>query len=495
VSENLDLKTHSAELHDVDGSSIPRSLLIAAFAVAVIICWIFPTRNPLSRDEIGTLWIVKDSVADVWSRSYYWTNWSPYYAIEWLAVHAGGNSEFVMRLPSVAAMGLAAFLVYRIGARLWDREAGLLAALVFAVMPDVGFAAGDARPYAFTLVALCAYTWAVLRWIDTGSVREAVVVAALAALTAYGHVLLGLGLVVPALYAIWSRRRASHLILALALTAIVLVPLAIQLRAYMSMSTTHFAGFFPVLDDLWAAIASAQFLASIGVGVLIAFLLIPDIRLRWGMSRPTTAFLVAWGIFTPALLFGLARAHVAQLFLGRYLLSTAIPQALLYGGMIRAVAPTKARALVASTMMVLSVGAFFVSAKSFHGEGWKDAIAAVRAQVGESNIPLVMSSPYVEAQTSENLNDPRIKDVLFAPVIVYPAAERLIRLPYRYDETALKTVADTDLAGENAFVLLTSNTGIAEWFEQRFSSRHIKGTLVGVFRGLVVYRFQMDGGT
>jgi len=103
VSENLDLKTHSAELHDVDGSSIPRSLLIAAFAVAVIICWIFPTRNPLSRDEIGTLWIVKDSVADVWSRSYYWTNWSPYYAIEWLAVHAGGNSELVMRLPSVAA--------------------------------------------------------------------------------------------------------------------------------------------------------------------------------------------------------------------------------------------------------------------------------------------------------------------------------------------------------------------------------------------------------
>src|SRR4029078_9374789 len=97
------------------------------------------------------------------------------------------------------------------------------------------------------------------------------------ALTPYGHVLLGLGLVVPALYAIWSRRRASHLILALALTSIVLVPLPIQLRAYMTMSTTNFAGFSPALDDLWAAIASAQFLGSIGVGVLIAFLLIPDI--------------------------------------------------------------------------------------------------------------------------------------------------------------------------------------------------------------------------
>ena len=53
-------------------------------------------------------------------------------------------------------------------------------------------------------------------------------------------------------------------------------------------------------------------------------------------------------------------------------------------------------------------------------------------------------------------------------------------------------IADTDLSAESTFVLLTSNTGIAEWFEQRFSSRNVRGTLVGVFRGLAVYRFQMD---
>ena len=488
----MDLSTRPAELHDVPAESVPRPVYGVALALAITVCWVLPLRNPLSRDETGTYWIVKDGVADVVSRSYYWTNWSPYYLIEWIAVHAGGKSELAMRLPSIAAMCLAAFLLFRIGARLWDREAGLLAVLVFAVMPAVGFAAGDARPYAFTLVALCAYTWAVLRWIDTGAIHYAILASVFAALTAYGHVLLGIGLVIPAFYAGWSRPRVAHLAVAAVLTTILLVPLLIQLRAYMSMGTSHFAGFFPVLDDLWAAIVSAQFLAAIGLGVLLAFLLIPAFRMNWAMPRSATAFLVAWGIFAPVLLFALARARLAQLFLDRYLLSTAIPQALLYGGLIRAVAPGKARALVLSTMVVMSAGAFFFSAKSFHGEGWKDAMAAVRAQAGDSNIPLVMSSPFVEARTPEMLTDARLKDVLFAPVFVYPSATRLIRLPYGYDEPSLKKIADTDLARENTFVLLTPNSGIPAWFEERFAERHGKSTLVGVYRGLGVYRFRMD---
>jgi hypothetical protein len=197
-------------------------------------------------------------------------------------------------------------------------------------------------------------------------------------------------------------------------------------------------------------------------------------------------------MFVPALLFTLARSRVAQLFLDRYLLSTSIPQALLYGGLIRAVAPGRARALVLATLVVLSTGAFFFSAKSFHGEGWKDAMAAVRAQVGDSDIPLVMSSPFVEARTSEMLSDSRLKDVLFAPVFIYPSGTRLIRLPYGYDEASLKKIADTDLSRESTFVLLTPNTAIPEWLEQRFVARHGKSTLVGVYRSLQLYRFRMD---
>ena len=471
---------------------LPRGFFVAAITVAVLVCWILPARHPLSRDEIGTLWIVKDRLADVVSRAYYWTNWSPYYLIEWPAVHLGGTSEFAMRLPSVLAMGLAAFLLFRIGRRLWDAEAGLLAVAVFSVMPDIGFAAGDARPYAFTLVALCAYTLAVLRWIETGRLRDCLAAAILAALTAYGHIVLAIGLVVPALYAIWARPTSWHLLLAAALTALLAVPLGMQLRAYMGMSTTHYAGFFPVLDDLWAALASPQFLFTIAAGVVLAFLVVPNLSAQWGISRPATAFLVAWVAFAPALLFTLARTGIASLYLGRYLLSTAVPQALLYGAVIRAIAPTRARAMVASTVVVASVVAFFFSAKSFHGEGWKDALAAVRQEIAASDMPLVMTSPYIEAQNEATMNDPRLRDVLFAPVLAYPAPPRLIRLPYVFDQAYVTRVAASDLAREHDFVLLTSSQPIADVFSRELANRQVRSNLVGVFRGLKVYRYRMD---
>ena len=482
----------AAEFHDVESSSVPRAFYGAAFALALAVCWVLPIRNPLSRDETGTYWIVKDGISDAVARSYYWTNWSPYYLIEWFAVHVGGANELVMRVPSVVAMCLAAFLLSRIGALLWDKEAGLLAALVFAVMPDVGFAAGDARPYAFTLVALCGYTWAILRWIENGRLGDALLAGVLAALTAYGHVMIAIGLVVPALYAVWSRPKSWHLPLAFGLTAILVVPLLIQLRAYLGMNTTHFAGYRPVLDDLWAAMASAQFLATIGIGVVFAFVTEPVLRFGWGFSRPVTFFLVSWMVFPPALLFALARTDTAQLFLGRYLLSTAVPQALIYGGLVRSIGPVRARALVLATLLVMSAGAFVFSAKSFHGEGWKDAMAAVRAEVGTSNMPLVMSSPFIEAQTVKNLDDPKLKDVLFAPVFMYPVPARLVRLPYLYDEASLTRVAETELASDRDFVVLTSNPAVPEWLERRLAVRAAHATLVGVFRGLGVYRFRLE---
>jgi len=50
----------------------------------------------------------------------------------WLVVGLGGAREIVLRLPSVIAAAGAALLLYRLGTRLVDREAGLLAATAFA---------------------------------------------------------------------------------------------------------------------------------------------------------------------------------------------------------------------------------------------------------------------------------------------------------------------------------------------------------------------------
>jgi len=54
-----------------------RPFYLALIGIVVVICWIVPTRNPLWPDETGTYWIVKDGIASVFQRSYYWSSFSP----------------------------------------------------------------------------------------------------------------------------------------------------------------------------------------------------------------------------------------------------------------------------------------------------------------------------------------------------------------------------------------------------------------------------------
>ena len=349
----------------------------------------------------------------------------------------------------------------------------------------------DRQPYAFVLAVLCGYAWAIFRWIDTGRLRHAIAAALLAVLTAYGHILLSLGLVVPAFYAVWNRPKSPQPLIMSALAAVLSVPLVFQLRDYMAMSTTHIVAGTPTLSDFWPALASDQFLATIGAGVLLAFVALPRIHLHWGISRAATLFLFAWIAFPPATLFVLGRAGLIEVFVGRYMLSAAIPQAILFGGFVRAVAPARARSLVVETLVVVSVGAFFFSAKSFHGEGWKDAIAAIRMEMGTSNLPLLMSSPFVEADTAENVNDPKLKDVLYAPILIYRTPGRLIRLPFPYDKKYLDQVVDSDLKKEKAFVLLTADLPVPHWLDHRLADRGVESTVVGEYRGWRVYRYRM----
>jgi uncharacterized membrane protein len=70
-----------------------------------------------------------------------------------LAIRIGGQSEFVLRLPALLAAILTAWLLYRIGARLFDQKTGLLAALVFTLSPEIAKSATvNARPQAIALI-------------------------------------------------------------------------------------------------------------------------------------------------------------------------------------------------------------------------------------------------------------------------------------------------------------------------------------------------------
>ncbi|MEU1884953.1 glycosyltransferase family 39 protein [Micromonospora rifamycinica] len=115
-------------------------------------------RAQLWRDELATWSAATRPVGDLLRLTRTIDAASgPYY----LSVHAwtelAGDSEVALRLPSVLAMAAAAGLTAVLGRRLFGSAAGLLAGLLFAVLPGTSRYAQEARPYALaTLLAVLA---------------------------------------------------------------------------------------------------------------------------------------------------------------------------------------------------------------------------------------------------------------------------------------------------------------------------------------------------
>ncbi|MGC4069400.1 MAG: glycosyltransferase family 39 protein [Polyangiaceae bacterium] len=111
--------------------------------------------HELIDDELCTWWAVHLSFADFLALV---RNvdavLAPYYLFMRVWCRLFGDSEWLLRLPSVLAMAASAGLLSVLGQRLFDRRTGLVSGLTFAVIPSVVRFSQDARPYA--LATLCA---------------------------------------------------------------------------------------------------------------------------------------------------------------------------------------------------------------------------------------------------------------------------------------------------------------------------------------------------
>ncbi|MFE9688265.1 glycosyltransferase family 39 protein [Micromonospora sp. NPDC005806] len=132
--------------------------------------WLWPTlltlvvtttgvgRAQLWRDELATWSAATRPVRDlVRLAGTIDAATGPYYLLMHGWVGVFGDSATALRLPSVLAMAVAAGLTARLGERLVDARVGLLAGLLFAVLPGTSRYAQEARPYALaTLFAVLA---------------------------------------------------------------------------------------------------------------------------------------------------------------------------------------------------------------------------------------------------------------------------------------------------------------------------------------------------
>ena len=119
-------------------------------AVSISI-WFIAIRDPLWPDETGSYWMIGAGFSKILSRQI--ITFPAYSYILWLSTKIIGSSEIALRVPSVAAMLAAAYLLFRAAGELFDREFAIIATIIFCLNPIVIFASVDVRPYAFAALA------------------------------------------------------------------------------------------------------------------------------------------------------------------------------------------------------------------------------------------------------------------------------------------------------------------------------------------------------
>jgi mannosyltransferase len=130
-------------------------------------------RPSFWRDESVTILVARQSPTDIVA---YVRNTDAVHGAYYLLMHlitGLGQSELIARLPSALAAALAAAGIAVIGRRLVSTRAGLLAGLIFALLPVVSRYAQEARSYSIVSAVAVLATYLLLRALATTITRVA----------------------------------------------------------------------------------------------------------------------------------------------------------------------------------------------------------------------------------------------------------------------------------------------------------------------------------
>jgi mannosyltransferase len=342
---------------------------LAPAVVMAVLGLVGVTVPALWTDELATWGMATTTRSEAWSL----LRWvdvviAPYYFFMQGWVDLFGDSDLSLRLPSVGAMTAAAGLIGALGTRLGTPRTGLVAGVLFALLPYSTRFAQEARPYALAVLAGVVATYALVRALERpGFWRWCAYAAVLAVLgLLHGVALLLLG--AHGWFVIALRRWATWQWLAAAVVAagpgIVLIGLGRQQRNQISWIPS--AELSSVTDY-----PRLLFGATV-VGLLLIFLSLFGLPLRY----PAAAY-TAWAIVPPCAL--IAAAQVTPLWLPRYLLFTLPAWVLLAATALGRTRVVWAVVVVALVALVGIPAQLAVRAPAGHNEATRDLAKIIEA--------------------------------------------------------------------------------------------------------------------
>lgn len=294
------------------------ALLVVVLPVLVALACVLPGLGgrQLWRDEHATWWAASLSWHDLGRLI---DNidivFTPYYAGMHLWIALAGDSPAALRLPEALAMGVSAGLVGLLGRRMFAVRTGLLAGLLFAVVPAVTRYGQEARPYAFaTLFALLATVF-LLRALEKPTLRDWTLYALALAGTGFGH-LVALSVIAGHLGLVVLAKKRGDRIAHYAFAAAALLGLSLTLpmvakgsgqSGQIAWNTTTAQDLIDFPRELFGSWITGGTVMALGVLGLLAV-------------RRYALLLGLWAVLPPVLTY--LTSSQLHLFLPRYLLFT-----------------------------------------------------------------------------------------------------------------------------------------------------------------------------
>ncbi|MFF0153324.1 glycosyltransferase family 39 protein [Micromonospora sp. NPDC005203] len=151
------------------------------------------TGPALWADELATWGAVRLSWSQLWQLAgSVDAVLTPYYALMKVYVAVAGTSTAALRLPSVAAITVATVVVTALGRRLGGTGTGLLAGLLFAILPVTSRYAQEARSYALVILGAAIAVWCLIGLLEEPARRRLAGYAAAVGVVGLLHPLNGL---------------------------------------------------------------------------------------------------------------------------------------------------------------------------------------------------------------------------------------------------------------------------------------------------------------
>lgn len=479
---------------------------IFLISLAIFRLWIMAMPASLWVDETITYWTVSKGVGAAISRSQFWPGQNAMFmAITASVVRVAGQSEIVLRLPSLLAGIAVVWFVFRLGTHLFDNESGLLAATVFVSLHEVWRTVPTARPYAIASLVSLASIFYLVRWLDRGGNLNAAGYVVTAALIPYFHYAFVTIYLAQAIYVLYRLRSGSAVdwVRVMAVSAIIfllLSPLlwnAVYGKHLSPQSLSVWTG-TPRLEDFIIAFVPPVLAGGLFLG-FVAGCAFSETTCDSQVSPITTAtkvLLLAWLTVPIVALFLASEFTPFKSFIPRYYMAAFPALALLIGWLIRT--------LSEGIRVTVSAGVVLAAMFSFtglharvapHAEDWRGAAQAVRVARLPIDTPVLVRVGLVETSKANWGLNISPDSPLLCPLSKYPVPGRIFLLPYRFNADVLAYLNElvttvVEPSAEFAVMARDDQPEVLRWLVEEASKRGFESSPLGNPKGITVWLFR-----